>query len=413
MILANGKIFGNEKSGELLAAIRNDIISSLSDKKIDRTKLISACDRLGKRIADGEFSEKAAQLTGGTVSAGQILSAAQMLSADSLNARLSAELGNDIHRARPLGVLFHIAAGNADGLPAYSVVEGLLTGNVNILKLPQADSGLSLSILHELMKEEPSLAPFVYVFDTPSSDIEGMKRLAALSDGIVVWGGDEAVRAVRQLAAPHQRLIEWGHKLSFCYISEMGMENTAELTQLAEHIILTDQLLCSSCQTIYLDISDNSKAEKFCEGFLKILESAAQKHNHSANGFGAGAALELYCERLEALAYPENVEHKLFCGKGVSVTLGGKPYPELSKMFGNPLVKLLPRSEMVSHFFGDRGHMQTAGLICAENEREQLSDLLIRAGAVKVRCPAQMSEMHTGEPHDGEFALRRYVKILE
>lgn len=413
MILANGKIFGNEKSGELLAAIRNNIISSLSDKKIDRTKLISACDRLGKRIADGEFSEKAAQLTGGTVSAEQILSAAEMLSTDSLNARLSAELGNDIHRARPLGVLFHIAAGNADGLPAYSVVEGLLTGNVNILKLPQADSGLSLSILSELIKEEPSLAPFVYVFDTPSSDIEEMKRLAALSDGIVVWGGDEAVKAVRQLAAPHQQLIEWGHKLSFCYISEMGMENTAELTQLAEHIILTDQLLCSSCQTIYLDISDIAKAEKFCERFLQILETVAKKHNHSANGFGAGAALELYCERLEALAYPENVEHKLFCGKGVSVTLGGKPYPELSKMFGNPLVKMLPRSEMVSHFFGDRGHMQTAGLICAENEREQLSELLIRAGAVKVRRPAEMSEMHTGEPHDGEFALRRYVKILE
>ena len=122
--------------------------------------------------------------------------------------------------------------------------------------------------------------------------------------------------------------------------------------------------------------------------------------------------MELYCERLEALAYPENAEHKVFCGKGVSVTLGGKNCPELSKMFGNPLVKMLPRSEMVSHFFGDRGHMQTAGLICGENERELLSELLIRAGAVKVRRPAEMSEMFAGEPHDGEFALRRYVKIV-
>ena len=109
MILANGKIFGNEKSGELLAAMKTDIISALSEKNIHRTKLISACDRLGKRIAKGEFTEQAAQLTGGTVSAEQILSAAEMLSADSLNARLSAELENDIHRAKPLLVLFHIA----------------------------------------------------------------------------------------------------------------------------------------------------------------------------------------------------------------------------------------------------------------------------------------------------------------
>lgn len=38
----------------------------------------------------------------------------------------------------PLGVLFHIAAGNAEALPAYSVAEGLLMGNVNLLKLPAA-----------------------------------------------------------------------------------------------------------------------------------------------------------------------------------------------------------------------------------------------------------------------------------
>jgi len=41
----------------------------------------------------------------------------------------------------PLGILFHIAAGNMDALPAFSVLEGLLTGNINILKLPSADGG--------------------------------------------------------------------------------------------------------------------------------------------------------------------------------------------------------------------------------------------------------------------------------
>ena len=43
---------------------------------------------------------------------------------------------------RPLGVLLHIAAGNAEGLPFFSVVEGLLAGNINILKLPGMDDGV-------------------------------------------------------------------------------------------------------------------------------------------------------------------------------------------------------------------------------------------------------------------------------
>lgn len=47
----------------------------------------------------------------------------------------------------PLGTLLHITAGNMEGLPVFSIVEGLLTGNVNILKLPGNDGGLSMDII--------------------------------------------------------------------------------------------------------------------------------------------------------------------------------------------------------------------------------------------------------------------------
>ena len=46
----------------------------------------------------------------------------------------------------PLGTLFHVTAGNVDGLPAFSAVEGLLTGNINLVKLPSGDQGLSLAV---------------------------------------------------------------------------------------------------------------------------------------------------------------------------------------------------------------------------------------------------------------------------
>ena len=48
----------------------------------------------------------------------------------------------------PLGVIMHIGAGNALGLAAFSVMEGLLTGNINILKLPEYEGGISLKILN-------------------------------------------------------------------------------------------------------------------------------------------------------------------------------------------------------------------------------------------------------------------------
>ena len=44
--------------------------------------------------------------------------------------------------------------------------------------------------------------------------------MADAADGIVVWGGDEAVLAVRQLAAANVKIIEWGHKASFAYVAK-------------------------------------------------------------------------------------------------------------------------------------------------------------------------------------------------
>ena len=53
-------------------------------------------------------------------------------------------------KEQPLGVILHIGAGNALGLSAFSVIEGLLTGNINILKLPEHEGGLSSKDTYEI-----------------------------------------------------------------------------------------------------------------------------------------------------------------------------------------------------------------------------------------------------------------------
>lgn len=110
----------------------------------------------------------------------------------------------------PLGVLFHVAAGNRDGLAVFSVIEGLLTGNINMLKLSGQGDDLSFVMILELIRIQPLLSEYIYVFDCSSEEIKMIEKLADLSDGIVIWGGDEAVSAVRKLAKPNTRIIDWG-----------------------------------------------------------------------------------------------------------------------------------------------------------------------------------------------------------
>jgi hypothetical protein len=51
--------------------------------------------------------------------------------------------------------------------------------------------------------------------------------------------------------------------------------------------------------------------------------------------------------------------------------------------------------------------------LCGQEEREELSKFLLKAGATRVTHAGDMSRMLSGEAHDGEYPLQRYSKIVE
>ena len=60
-----------------------------------------------------------------------------------------------------------------------------------------------------------------------------------------------------------------------------------------------------------------------------------------------------------------------------------------------------------------KGVLQTAGLICAPEEREELAMVLLRAGVVRVTGADDMSRTTCGDAHDGDYPLRRYTRVTE
>ena len=49
----------------------------------------------------------------------------------------------------------------------------------------------------------------------------------------------------------------------------------------------------------------------------------------------------------------------------------------------------------------------------SQEERAELSYLLLRAGAVKVASPGAMTKIFGLKAHDGEYPLLRYTKVVE
>ncbi len=420
MILAHGKVHEDSALPQLLETLEADCIRAIASQSITQEQVISACDTLGKRIATGGYDRILRQFMADfQISEAHLSAGLQLFSRESLEYKCRMELGDiseplrheghrDIRRDRyPLGVLFHIAAGNADGLPAYSVIEGLLAGNINILKLPSADSGISVLLLSELCKIEPALADFVYVFDVPSTDLDSLQRFAAVADAVVVWGGDEAVAAARRLAPINTKVIPWGHKLSFAYATLDATDK--ELTALAHHICQTRQLLCSSSQGIYVDTDDRTVLEGFGRRFYEILRSVNAAYSPVPLGLRAKATLELYNEELEQHVTGNTV----YRGDGVSVLVTEESTLTLSCLFRNCWVKPLPREQIVPTLKGQKGYLQTCGLLCSEHDRLPLSDLLARAGTVRITGAGEMSRAIAGEAHDGDYPLRLYSRIVE
>ena len=440
MIFAKGQILPDTALPEVLSGLEADINAARTSLTLDPETVISAIEGLGEKLDSGALDALLAQYA-----SPKMLSALEdirpQLTREALEYKIRTELPPQSRFARqlppegeakapsvgfadsspgggaeistktvPLGTLFHVTAGNVAGLPAFSAVEGLLTGNVNLIKLPRSDKGLTLAILSQLVEVEPRLAPFLYAFDVPSSDTKTMGALAQLADGLVVWGGDEAVRACRALAPVGCKLMEWGHRLSFAYIA--GFEDMdGELTALARHVVDTGGLLCSSCQVIYLDTDDLEQGKAFCRKFLPILEGASNVPQPI--GQSGQRTLYAYEAWLEHIVDHPHRDAEFFRGVGCSLTLCRDGELELSPLNGNVLVKCLPRERLLSTLRREKGHLQTAGLLCAPGDRGLLTDLLCRAGVTRVTRAGSMSRTFRGENHDGEYSLRRYIRSVD
>lgn len=422
MNLIHGTICDDVTARKALSHLEEDILKSLQEPAPDTETVIRAADALSREL-DKPENRALLVRTGMTEdkAAREIKKAAQQLSAPVLRARLREELGeigepalrtdeNDtiIRRAyRPMGTILHVTAGNAEGLPAYSVVEGLLTGNINVVKTAGEDTGLSVLLLKYLVELEPKLRDRVYVFDLSSSDFNVVLNLVAPADVIAVWGSDETVQSIRELALPQTRIVEWGHRFSFAYVS--GEPSDEELRGLCFNICDTEQLLCNSCQGIYVNTDSYAEAERFAERFLPILEqTAALFPTVIPEPVRARKTLEIFTMFLEE---KEEVQ-RVLKGRGCSVTVKEDPLPEDAVQLRNLWVKPLPKEKLFETLRHRIGMLQTVALLCGEEERTDLAELLFACGAARVTSGRNMSEHPFGLPHDGEFSLRRYVKIV-
>ncbi|MFJ5531086.1 acyl-CoA reductase [Streptomyces sp. NPDC093261] len=312
----------------------------------------------------------------------------------------------------PVGLLVHIAPGNAATVAPLSVVEGLLAGNVNVLKTSSADTPLALDLLAALGAADPTglIAERVVALRFPSSRREWLRTLCGQADAIAVWGGEDAVRTVSDLAPPGCRIVEWGHRISFAYLTRQAAADAGTLDALAEDVCRFDQQACSSPQVVYLDTEDAEEALAFAERFAEHLAKVSGTWPAPRPNTAEQAEITTV-EQLARLEQHLGLTRVIAAADGSwRVLADTRPALDASPLHRSVRVKPLPRHALTATLRPMRRYLQTMAIGGGRADAAELARAAFAAGVTRVTPVGSMLEGYEGEPHDGVYALQRYSR---
>ncbi|GAA0642290.1 hypothetical protein GCM10010174_76070 [Kutzneria viridogrisea] len=412
----------------------DELVQPALAQRLSPLVVVSACALLAELLSDVDSparGELAARLRRTGVSEAEVertfADLVEAMGRESLERKLTRELGGTdpgrLARADfraevfeawvPVGVLAHVAPGNAPAAGAMSVVEGLLAGNVNVVKTSGEDPLFTHHLLAALADQDPTgrIARRLVVLRFSSARTDWLARMCAPADAVAAWGGEEALAGVAEHVRPGCRLVDWGPKLSFAYLTADSWSQDEQLRGVAEDICRLDQQACSSPQVIYLDTESPEDLFAFSERFARVLAATVVEPGEPGAAERAEITSTVLLARLEehlgltrVHAAPDGSWH---------VLADTRPALRASPLYRTVWVKPLPRKDIVRVLRPMRRYLQTVGIGASRPDLAELTRAVLTAGAQRVTALGGMLGSYDGEPHDGVYALQRYSRRVD
>ncbi|NDD04215.1 MAG: hypothetical protein EB078_04865, partial [Proteobacteria bacterium] len=408
----------------------------LESYPVDR--VLSLLQDLGKLWSDPGFSlrqECEAELPGVTgfsekMIRQSIASISRVLDRNGLERKLEREL-RGIRRGQwnsqpssrtritfqPLGVVLHILSGNVFLVGLSSLIEGLITGNITLLKQSSDEQFFLPRLIKsiESIDVDGVITRSIALVDYSSTDHGVIQVFKRSVDGIVVWGGEEAVQAYRNDLPARTKVIVYGPKLSLAIVTEKGLqEKTLPWIshQLAKEMAVWDQSACTAPQMVFIE------NERNVEPLGSSLVSALKNMETVLPAGAASVDTAIEIQKLRMVAEiaeiknegrcwgPENsISHTVYSSRDKAIE--PSPLHRTIKIcaFGTVKDILVQMEEM-------RGYLQTVGLGVAKSEVSPLASHLTQAGILRIVELGEMANGEIDDPHDGAFDLSQFGNFV-
>lgn len=390
--------------------------------------LLGRLERLGTHWQPGAPArQQAGKMLAGQFGAYTVEAAlnglAMSLHAPILRAELARELGRadlldawrpDEHgvgwvRGYPLGVVAQVLAGNVFLGGVIALAQALLTRNAVLLKLSSEDSGFTELFTQTLLDADDGVLRSAIALCSWSSAREDVNQVVrSEADAIVVWGGQAAIDAYPADRC-QGRVIHYGPRLGIGFVLN-GVDVNEAVRGLAWDVALWEQRACSSPRLVFVEEID---------GLPGRLASALSRALTELRPRLPGRTLTLddktevlairelayWREQAELFAAPASMDHTVLLTKNApsDVPLGYRTVCVI------PFRGLQHLGELLAPY---RAGMQTAVLAAPVARWPSAADTLARVGFTQIAAAGSAAARFLGLPHEGEYALRRLVRLV-
>ena len=330
--------------------------------------------------------------------------------ADLLDAWQPDELGIGWSRGYPLGVVAHVLAGNVFLGGVIALAQSLLTRNAVLLKLSSEDSGFTELFTQTLLDADDTgvLRSSIAVCSWSSAQAELNQVVREQADGIVVWGGQSAIDAYPAERC-RGRVIHYGPRLGLGFVLD-GVDVREAVRSLAWDVALWEQRACSSPRVLFVEnIGDlpNHVAAELSSALTTVRERLPSRP----------MTLD---EKTEVLAIRElsywQAHAQLFAGvqsMDHTVLVASTPPTDVPLGYRTVVVVPIARIDQLNELLQPyRAGLQTAVLAAPPSRWPTTVDILARLGFTQIAAAGSAAARFLGLPHEGEYALRRLVRLV-
>jgi hypothetical protein len=314
-------------------------------------------------------------------------------------------------RAFPRGLVVHWMAGNVPTLGFLSLLMGLLTKNVNLVKLATGSSAFLAALLDQLAKTSVNgfsgrqLLHSVAVIRYDHEDKETGSTISRHANVRVMWGSDESIRSIRELPAkPQVNDVAFPHRTSFMIIGEefLGKEHLGQLTRrIARDISVFEQGACASPHTILLLTDEQAKLVRFAESLRDALEQALKD-------FPKAPPTPMETAAILNLRARYDMFHEAWYSQGTEFTILADDLWQLGPPIGNRTVYVRTFTDIDRLVEIITPQVQSVGLAVNQLDFARITAILGACGVHRFAHPGSMTQFDSS--WDGYFLPHHLVR---